>query len=198
MMHIMPEGQASAHIVGNRAYILLSIPSKALAAFDDDHDGLISRAELGRHGTQIDSALRQRVHFFGDRVPGRIAWQTLSIEHSDTPDAPMAALTLVRVDEWDRPPATLRVVTDLAPAAPSGRIEFRAILGEKNDRTEIDTLTAERNDLTFFQPKPAPTLGRIDAGLLILLLIVLGGVMLSRRWRWSGWRNRSAPQPSPR
>ena len=54
--HIMPEGQGSAHLVGNRAYILLSVSAKALAVFDDDHDGLLSRVELGRHGDAITAA----------------------------------------------------------------------------------------------------------------------------------------------
>jgi hypothetical protein len=192
--HLMPEGQGSAHLVGNRAYVLLSVSAKALAAFDDDHDGRLSKAELGQHGDAITATLKQRVRFFSDSIAGRVAWQTISIEHADDPDAPVAAITLVRVDEWDRPLTSIRIATDLASTAPNGRIEFRGILGEQ---TQVDTLSAARSELTFFTPKPAP-IRRIDAGLLALLVAAITGLVVSRYSRWPGWRNRSAPEPSPR
>jgi hypothetical protein len=53
----------------------------------------------------------------------------------------------------------------------------------------VDTLTVSRSELTFFKPKPAPTLGRADAGLLILLVLVIGGVFFSRYSRWPRWRS---------
>ena len=192
--HLMPEGQGSAHLVGNRAYILLSVSAKALAAFDDDHDGLLSKAELGRHGDAIIATLMQRVRFFSGGVAGRIAWQTISVEHADDPDAPVPAITIVRVDEWDQPLTSIRVATDLAATAPNGRIEFRSILGEQ---TQVDTLSAARSELAFFTPKPAPIEG-IDAGLLALLVAVVAALIVSRYSRWPGWNNRSASAPSPR
>lgn len=192
--HLMPEGQGSAHLVGNRAYILLSVSAKALAVFDDDHDGLLSKTELGLHGDAINAVVKQRVRFFSGTVAGRVAWQTISVEHADDPNAPVPAITIVRVDEWDQPLRSIRVVTDLAPSAPNGRIEFRSILGEK---TQVDTLSSARRALSFFTPKPAP-IRAIDAGLLVLLLAVTGGVFVSRYSRWPGWRSRSAPAPSPR
>jgi hypothetical protein len=167
--HLMPEGQGSTRIVGNRAYTLLSISARTLLAFDDDRDGLLSRDEIARHGPAIESMLSRRVRLLVDSVPGRIVWQTLSIEHSDTPDAPMPAITLVRISEWDRAPTRLRVATDLFDANGPPQIEFRAILGE---RTETDTLTARRRDVVFFAPKPRFRVAKADVAIGLAALTV--------------------------
>jgi hypothetical protein len=174
--HLMPEGQGSTRLVGTKAYTLLSIPSKALAAFDDDGDGLLSRVELGRHGQAIETMLRARVRLYSDTVLGRIAWQTLSIEHSDTPDVPMSSLTLVRVTEWSQPPRQLRVVSDIG-----NQVEFRAILGE---RTEIDTLSSRRTETTFFAPRR--TFGTADIVMASILLVLIPGAILLKTGRKSG------------
>ena len=37
--HLMPEGQGSSKVVGNRAYSLISVPVGVLTGFDDDGNG---------------------------------------------------------------------------------------------------------------------------------------------------------------
>ena len=177
--HLMPEGQGSAHLVGNRAYILLSVSAKALAAFDDDHDGLLSRTELGLHGDAITAVLKQRIRFFSGSVAGRVAWQTISTEHSDDPNAPVPAITIVRVDEWDQPPTSIRVVTDLSPTAPNGRIEFRAILGA---REAVDTLTSNRREAEFFgPPKSKARLSQVDLVLALAAVLAMAAALFFRK-----------------
>lgn len=169
--HIMPEGQGSTRLVGKNGYTLVGVSAKALAAYDDDRDGLISREELSRHGAAIDSMLRVRVRLYSEKSEGRITWQTLSLEHSDVPDAPVPSVTMIRVSEWDEAPVRLRVESTLgAPVA------FRAIIGE---RTETDTLSARRTEVTFFAPRRA--IATTDLALIGLLVTVAPVAFLLKR-----------------
>jgi hypothetical protein len=111
--HIMPAGQGSTRIVGNRAHTLVAIPVAALRGFDDDRDGLLGRDELARHGRALEEQCRTLVRITSKGRAGTILYLTLLVEHADSANAPMATITLMRVDEWKEPVERIAVRADL-------------------------------------------------------------------------------------
>lgn len=55
--HLMAAQKGTLNLVGDAAFVVLSVPVSALQGADDDGDGALSRAELGQHTV----ALRQQI-----------------------------------------------------------------------------------------------------------------------------------------
>jgi hypothetical protein len=160
--HIMPPGQGSTRIVGNRAHTLVSIPVSVLRGFDDNSDGLLGRDELGRHGRALEEQCRELVRISSHGRPGTILYLTLLVEHSDSADAPMSAITLMRIDEWKEPIERVSVRANLFRAAGDSLL-MRAIYSVPEEtppnmppkvrdvRTEQAILGARRTEHEFFR-----------------------------------------------
>ena len=52
--HLVVSQRGTLNIVGDGAYMVLSLPVSALSGIDDDHDGLLSVNELRAHGASIE------------------------------------------------------------------------------------------------------------------------------------------------
>jgi hydrogenase/urease accessory protein HupE len=191
--HLMPAWQGSTHLVGNRAYTLLSIPVAALEGVDDNHDGRLAGAELGRHYAEIDRQLSDRVRLTSNGELGKTLYQSLVIEHStETADTGMTSITLMRISEWKDTLTAITVMADVIPKGAPDQIMFRAILGDSsrhNERIEVADFAASRTSHEFFRG-PWRTLGEflgVGVGhilggpdhLLFLLAVLVVGV---------GWR----------
>lgn len=124
--HIMPEGQGSTRLVGNRAHTLVAIPVRAFKGFDDDGDGLLSRAELARHGRALEEQSRRLVRLTVDGRAGSVIYLTLLVEHADSSSAPMRSVTVMRIDEWAAPVERVTVRAELFGTR-GGELTFRAI-----------------------------------------------------------------------
>src|SRR4051812_18632130 len=129
--HLMPAWQGSTHVVGNRAYTLLSVPIGALTGFDDDHDGRISREELGAHNPELIRQLDRLVTLRSVGVVGRTLFESLAMEHaSEVADTGMTSVTLMRISEWDSTVTGVSVTADVFPPGSKEQIMFRAITGD--------------------------------------------------------------------
>jgi hypothetical protein len=51
--HLLPKQNATMNLVGKAAFFVVSVPVSALVDVDDDHNGLLSRAEMQRHAAEI-------------------------------------------------------------------------------------------------------------------------------------------------
>jgi hydrogenase/urease accessory protein HupE len=186
--HIMPAGQGSTRVVGNRAYTLVAIPVSVLEGFDDDRDGLLSVDELKRHGSALEEQVKRRLRIIGNGNPGRIIYQTLVVEHNDGPaSAGMTAVTLVRITEWDGPVKTLSVHADLFSAGAKNQLSFRALSA---DRTEVAILTSTRTGHEFFRGSWATFKSFVVVGAEHILLgvdhlfFLLAVLIVGSGWRY--------------
>ena len=59
--HLMVAQRGTLNLVGNGAFMVLSLPVSAFAGVDDDHDGQWSPAELGAHVASIEAQVQRGV-----------------------------------------------------------------------------------------------------------------------------------------
>jgi len=146
----MPAGQGNTKVVGRRCNSLISIPVSVITGFDDDHNGLMSPEELGRHHGEIEGQLEQRVRFFDDTAQGKTIYQALLVEHTDSAATNMSSFTLMRITEFARPVRQLRVRLDLFPAL-SGADSVLTFQAMRDNHTETRRFTAGKVEYTFFR-----------------------------------------------
>ena len=180
--HLMPEGQGSTRIVGNKAYTLISVPVGVLRGYDDDRNGAISVAEARVHAEDIQSQIDKRVQLFSDDVPGRTIYRDLQVPHYDSSSAiQSSAVIQIRVSEWDRPPTSIRLRADIFTRKDK-ELYFRAIIG---DSTESATLSSGRSDVGFFGARAAPPSpdALLRPGLLLAALVTIAILSLRAKAR---------------
>ena len=65
--HWVVSQRGTLNIVGDGAYMVLSLPVSSLTGFDDDQDGLLSIQELRAHGASIESQIKRGVTLDSDQ-----------------------------------------------------------------------------------------------------------------------------------
>ena len=94
--HLVVAQRGTLNIVGNGAYMVLSLPVSALSGIDDDHDGLLSVDELRAHGASIESQIQQGVSLNSDQGRSALEGVMLNTAPSDgTPSAPSTHLVVL-------------------------------------------------------------------------------------------------------
>jgi hypothetical protein len=94
--HLVVSQRGTLNIVGDGAYMVLSLPVSSLSGFDDDHDGLLSVDELRAHGASIESQIQQGVSLTSDQ--GRSALEGIMLNTAppdSTPNAPSTHLVVL-------------------------------------------------------------------------------------------------------
>jgi hypothetical protein len=94
--HLVVSQRGTLNIVGDGAYMVLSLPVSSLSGFDDDHDGVLSVDELGAHGASIESQIKQGVALDSDQ--GRSALEGIMLNTAppdSTPSAPSTHLVVL-------------------------------------------------------------------------------------------------------
>lgn len=188
LAHLMPDGQGSTRLVGNRAYTLVSIQASLLRGCDDDGNGRISVSEISRHRADLLAQTRSRVRLYDGATPGRVIYEDLLVPHADSGVSESASLTLMRIDEWAAPVKELRLEVDVfTSAGPAAALTFRAVRGEA---TEVAVLRRSASKHRFFQPVTRTTDIRAVATVLLatfatVLAIAVGLHLLKRATRTS-------------
>jgi hypothetical protein len=181
--HLMPEGQGSTRIVGNKAYTLISVPVAVLTGFDDDRNGAISVVEARVHFDTLQAQIERRLKLFNDHnVAGRTIYKDLQVPHWDSSSAVQAkAVIQIRVSQWDAPPKSLRLRADIFTMK-DRELYFRAIMG---DSTEAATLTHGRREMGFFgaQITPKAPSSLLAPGLTLAALVTIAVALMSARAR---------------
>jgi hypothetical protein len=89
--HLVVSQRGTLNIVGDGAYLVLSLPVSSLSGFDDDHDSLLSINELRAHGASIESQIKQGVSLDSDQ--GRSALEGIMLNTAPPDSAPSAPST---------------------------------------------------------------------------------------------------------
>jgi hypothetical protein len=94
--HLVVSQRGTLNIVGDGAYMVLSLPVSALSGFDDNHDGMISANELHAHAASIESQIKQGVSLDSDQGRGTLEGVMLNTEPLESnPTAPSTHLVIL-------------------------------------------------------------------------------------------------------
>jgi len=195
--HLMPARQGTVHVVGDSAFIVVSVPVSALHGFDDDGDGLLSMAELSRHEAELRADIDRRLVVSDGAAPGTtmLVNVVLAPDHESRADR-ADHLVALKHARFDAPPKDLHLTFDLFG---TGDAEGQVTITGSRDRghgkgdkeTEAAILTRLSPEHRFFRPLLAALLDYVRAGaehvlfgadqLLFLLTVIVAGL---------GWRYR--------
>jgi hypothetical protein len=183
--HLLPAGQATLRVAGDSVFSVLSVPTSALHGFDDDGDGLMSLAELDRHGADLRAEIGRRVAVGDDRAPATTVRLdlVLSPEHDAVPDRAAHVIALVHT-RLNGAPDEVRVRWDLfGTGLDEQQVTFtasRVVEGGEPPR-ERATLTPTSAEHVFFaanaaargQQPPAASAGRGARPVVLVAWIAL-------------------------
>lgn len=93
--HLMVAQRGTLNIVGNGAYMVMSLPVSAFAGIDDDGDGRLSLAEGNAHLRDIEAQVRSGVQLIG--AAGPLPLEGLLVNLSPADDAPGAPASQIVV-----------------------------------------------------------------------------------------------------
>lgn len=186
--HLLPAQQGTVNLVGDAAFVALSVPVSAFSGVDDDGNHLLDAAELQRHLEVLRQQIDERLTVSSGAQQGRTVRIDLML--SPTHDAPVdaaAQLLVLKHVRFATEPGTLHLHTALFGAhGPDQRLTVKATRGSESEAVQ---LTVERPAFTFFRPgwqslaeSVAMGAGHVLLGadhLLFLLTVWVAGV---------GWR----------
>ena len=147
--HLLPKQNATMNIVGKAAFFVVSVPVSALVDVDDDHNGLLSRAEMQRHTAEIQVQFERRFHVWDAGNPGTAAfsWLVPPQDDADPHDADYV-IVLHRVD-FAAAPTAPSMETDLFGTR-SGE-ERMTITATRGLSSELAILEAGAASHAFFR-----------------------------------------------
>jgi hypothetical protein len=94
--HLVVSQHGTLNIVGDGAYMVLSLPVSALAGIDDNQDGLLSADELRSHSANIESQVKQGVTLRSTPGQSKLEGVMLNLEATEgNPAAPSTHLVVL-------------------------------------------------------------------------------------------------------
>jgi hypothetical protein len=94
--HWMTAQQGTLNIVGEAAFMVLSVPVSAFTAVDDDGDGALSKAELVAHAGTVRQQLKEGVQLFqGEQALPLYLMMVDVVGHDNALEAPSAQLMVM-------------------------------------------------------------------------------------------------------
>ncbi|MBI5278764.1 MAG: hypothetical protein HY854_20195 [Burkholderiales bacterium] len=110
--HLMPAQQGTIHVVGDVAYVLVSLPVSALGG-DDNRDGLLSVQELQRHYVTLRQRAIQGFRITDAGLPAEAQMLQLLADADPAHAQGERHVVLMARFKFAQPPTALRVETDL-------------------------------------------------------------------------------------
>jgi hydrogenase/urease accessory protein HupE len=190
--HLLPPQNATIHAIGDKVYVVVSVPVSALAGVDDDGDGQLSAAELRRHQSDIRRQFNQRFQLsMGQETGSTLNSWVLSPQTGGGVLAPMSYVVVLEALQFPRSVDDLALRTSLFG---SGDGEAKLSIRATRDRvqgaeTELAVLDPLLPAHLFFRGLWSTFAQSVELGvehiltgpdhLLFLLTILIGAV---------GWR----------
>jgi hypothetical protein len=140
--HLVVSQHGTLNIVGDGAYLVLSLPVSALAEIDDNRDGLLSTDELRSHSARIEAQIKQGITLNSAQRQSRLEGVMLNIEASDhDPMAPSTHLVVLGRFAIDPQAPGLTLSLRLFGTRPDERAEQIAVT--RGSESQLITLTPE-------------------------------------------------------
>jgi len=186
--HLMAAEQGTINVVGDSAFVVLSVPVSALHGFDDDQDGLLSMSELKAHQADLRAEIDRRlVVTDGEVVASTVVLDlALSPQHESVQDRADQLVTLKHAS-WGHVPTDLHLACDLFGSQASERaLTITATRNREDGKpgdTEVAVLTPSAPSRALFRSRFAPSAPRVAVvlGALALLAALTGSVWRARR-----------------
>lgn len=187
--HLLPAQNATLNLIGQRAYLVVSVPVSSLKGVDDNGDGLLSGEELDRHKADIGRQVAARFRVFSPEGEAKTGFLWVANPQTDAlKPPPTPYLVVLSGVEFARPPKTVMVRTDLfGYAVGEGQMTLRARAGKT---VEIGVLNAQSPTHVFFRGPFSILIDFVRVGvehiltgadhLLFLLTVVVAGLS----WRY--------------
>ena len=87
--HLMAAQKGTLNIVGNAAFLVVSVPVSAMSGVDDDGDGALSKAELAAHAVLIREQVTAGVQVLGANGP--LPLELMMLDTAPAENTPTAA-----------------------------------------------------------------------------------------------------------
>ena len=194
--HVMAAQQGTLNIVGDAAFMVLSVPVSAFTAVDDDGDGALSKGELAAHTGTVRQQLKEGVQLFESEQALPLSLMMVDVVgHDNAPEAPSTQLMVMgrfqlRGDSSDG-------VSELAQTD-TMRLHFN-LFGRDSDEQAQDISITRQEDAQSAHFTPERTTQSVfPSGLTqvrervsqqpeqaLLLLLAAGGMglLMMRAWR---------------
>ena len=194
--HVMAAQQGTLNIVGEAAFMVLSVPVSAFTAVDDDGDGALSKGELAAHTGTVRQQLKEGVQLFESEQALPLSLMMVDVVgHDNAPEAPSTQLMVMgrfqlRGDSSDG-------VSELAQTD-TMRLHFN-LFGRDSDEQAQDIsitrqedahsahFTPERTTQSVFPSGLTQVRERVshhpEQALLLLLAAGGMGLLMMRAWR---------------
>ena len=140
--HLIVSQHGTLNIVGDSAFMVLSLPVSAFKGIDDDGDGLLSVSELRAHSASIELQIKQGVQLQnsrGIRTLGGLMLNTVPPEHDYS--APAKQIVVLGRYDLDSGSSDIKFTLRMFGAEIDERTE--KITVTKGTRTQIINLTPE-------------------------------------------------------
>ena len=198
--HLIAAQKGTLNIVGDTAFLVLSVPVSALQGVDDNADDALSKAELRAHAEIIRSQVLSGVQLLGS--DGALPLQLMMVEIASPDDAPTAPASHLSVlGRFQRQAVADRAST--TPAASSDGLSLRfTLFGAKASEREQHLTITRQQETQWLRFTPAQTThALLPSALAVLAEYVHNGaahvlsgadhllfllVVLSAGWGWRG------------
>ncbi len=188
--HLMPAGHGTLNLVGEGAYLVLSVPATALGDVDRNRDGSLSVPELQAGWSLVAQRIQQSVQLLdADAVRPLEGLILTPTAESDLAGAPMTQLVVMGRFALAKagPDASLRFrLLAYAPDAAAARVQLRVTQGAETSLLWLSPAAPVRR---LFPSRAQVFAESLDLGLrhilggydhLLFLLVLLAGMP---RWR---------------
>jgi hypothetical protein len=196
--HLVAAQRGTLNIVGDAAFLVLSVPVSAMQGVDDDGDGLLSKPELQRHADALHTQLLGGVQLRGPE--GALPLQLVMVDIASPDNAPAAAASHLSVlGRFQLRPAGAGG-GGLQASAPDGLSLRFALFGAKASERQQDLTITRQNETQWLRFTPTRNTHALLPSTLSVLAEhvqtgaahVLGGadhllfllVVLSAAWGW--------------
>jgi hypothetical protein len=186
--HLMVAQHGTLNLVGDGAFLVLSLPASAFPLADDDHDGRLSEAEVAAHQGALVQAIESGVRLLDDVGARPLEGVLLALAPPDDARAlPSEQLVALGRFALARPAAPMALSVTLFGEGAAARSE--AVTVTRAGRSQLAYFTPQRTRLPLFPSSPAIVADAFSLGalhilegpdhLLFLLVVLAAG---------GGWR----------
>ena len=192
--HLMVAQRGTLHVVGDGAFVVVSLPVSAFTGIGADDEGRLTLPALRANWGRVETQVRQRLQLADDQGPRPLEGLILSlapVQHSEAPSADARATQIVAMGRFAlASPAAgaLRLSTDLYGREPAEQVlNITASRGSGIDSGLLVLSPARPSQALFtsrwavFSDYLALGAGHILGGYDHLLFLL---VVLAAGWRW--------------
>jgi len=160
--HLMPAGHGTINVVGDKAYMVLSVPVEAFSSVEACHDGLLTPVELTANHAALQQQVQTDLQISFDSGPAVEFKQVifdLPAGHGHAGDAGEDLVVMVVAPIGDAPDGLS--LTSTLWGAKGDPIKVRATVSEKGRevRREVLRMSPEQPSAMFFA-RPRATASR--------------------------------------